>query len=47
MPEELRKAKGMEVTSFDKELEVNKPATKEESNKFLHMIKHNEYCIVN
>jgi len=24
MPEELRKAKGKEVTGFDKELEVNK-----------------------
>jgi hypothetical protein len=36
----------MEVTNFDKELEVNKPVTEEESNEFLKMIKHNEYRIV-
>ena len=45
-PEELKKAKGMEVTNFDKELEVNKPVTEEESNEFLKMIKHNEYHIM-
>ena len=47
MYEELRKAKkGKEVISFDKEHEVNKPMVKEESNEFLKLIKHNEYCIV-
>jgi len=45
-PEELRKAKGKEVVDFDKALEVNKPVTKDESNEFLKLIKHSEYCIV-
>jgi hypothetical protein len=46
MPEELKRAKGKEVVDLDKEIEVNKPVTKEESNEFLKLIKHNEYCIV-
>jgi hypothetical protein len=45
-PEELRKAKGKEVVDLDKALEVNKPITEEESNDFLKLIKHSEYCIV-
>jgi hypothetical protein len=45
-PEELRKAKGKEVVDFDKALEVNKPVIEEESNEFLKLIKHSEYCIV-
>eukprot|EP00258_Populus_trichocarpa_P030959 XP_024446978.1 uncharacterized protein LOC112325244 [Populus trichocarpa] len=45
-PEELRKAKGKEVVGLDKALEVNKPITEEESNEFLKLIKHSEYCIV-
>lgn len=45
-PKELRKAKGKEVVDLDKELEVNKPMTEEESNEFLKLIKHGEYCIV-
>ncbi|XP_052305631.1 uncharacterized protein LOC112325327 [Populus trichocarpa] len=45
-PEELRKAKGKEVVDLDKALEVNKPVTEEESNEFLKLIKHSEYCIV-
>jgi hypothetical protein len=34
------------VVNVDQELEVNKPVTEEESNEFLKLIKHNEYCIV-
>ncbi|XP_073261648.1 uncharacterized protein [Populus alba] len=45
-PEELRKAKGKEVVDLDKATEVNKPVTEEESNEFLKLIKHSEYCIV-
>ncbi|XP_073261302.1 uncharacterized protein [Populus alba] len=48
-PEELekqRKAKGKEVLDLDKEFEVNKPVTEEETNEFLKLIKHSEYCIV-
>jgi hypothetical protein len=45
-PEELRKAKGKEVVDVDQELEVNKSMTEEESNEFLKLIKHSEYCIV-
>jgi hypothetical protein len=45
-PEELKRAKGKEVVNLDKEIEVNKPVTKEESNEFLKLIKHSEYCIV-
>jgi len=44
--EELKKAKGKEVIDLGKELEVNKPVTKEESNEFLKLIKHSEYCII-
>jgi hypothetical protein len=44
--EELRKEKGKEVVDLDKALEVNKPVTEEESNEFLKLIKHSEYCIV-
>jgi hypothetical protein len=44
--EELKRAKGKEVVDFDKEIEVNKPVTEEESNEFLKLIKHSEYCIV-
>jgi len=46
MPKELRKAKGKEVTVFDKELEVNKPVVEKESNDFLKLIKYSEYYIV-
>jgi hypothetical protein len=46
MPEALRKTKGKEVIDLDKELKVNKPVTEKESNKFLKLIKHSEYCIV-
>ena len=38
-PEELekqRKAKGKEVMGFEKQLEVNKPVTEEETNEFLN-----------
>jgi len=45
-PEELRKAKGKEVVDLDKALEVNRPVTEDESNEFLKLIKHSEYCIV-
>ncbi|KAL9375115.1 hypothetical protein Peur_031994 [Populus x canadensis] len=45
-PKELRKAKGKEVVDLDKALEINKPVTEEESNEFLKLIKHSEYCIV-
>jgi hypothetical protein len=45
-PEELKRAKGKEVVNLDKEIEVNKPVTKEESNEFLKLIKHSKYCIV-
>jgi hypothetical protein len=48
-PEELekqRKAKGKEVLDLDRELEVNKPVTEEETNEFLKLMKHSEYCIV-
>jgi len=48
-PEELkkqRKTKGKEAIDFDKELEVNKLVTEEETNEFLKVMKHSEYCIV-
>ncbi|XP_034906448.2 uncharacterized protein [Populus alba] len=48
-PEELerqRKAKGKEVLNLDKEFEVNKPVTEEETNEFLKLMKHSEYNIV-
>jgi hypothetical protein len=45
-PKELRKANGKEVVDLGKELDVNKPVTEEESNEFLKLIKHSEYCIV-
>ncbi|XP_073260177.1 uncharacterized protein [Populus alba] len=38
--------KGKEAIDFDKELEVNKPMTEEETNAFLKVMKHSEYCIV-
>jgi len=44
--EKQRKAKGKEVLELDKEFEVNKPLTEEETNKFLKLMKHSEYCIV-
>ena len=34
------------MVDVDQELEVNMPVTKEESNEFLKLIKHSEYCIV-
>jgi len=46
MPKELKRAKGKEMMDLDKEIKVNKPVTEEESNEFLKMIKHSEYCIV-
>ncbi|XP_034903465.1 uncharacterized protein [Populus alba] len=48
-PEELerqRKVKGKEVLDLDKEFEVNKPVTEEETNEFLKLMKHSEYSIV-
>jgi hypothetical protein len=45
-PEELRKAKSKEVVDLGKELKVNKLVTEEESNEFLKLIKHSEYCTV-
>ncbi|XP_034899372.1 uncharacterized protein [Populus alba] len=48
-PEELekqRKAKGKEVLDLDKEFEVNKLVIGEETNKFLKLMKHSEYNIV-
>jgi len=45
-PKELRKAKGKKMVDLGKKLEVNKPVTEEESNEFLKLIKHSEYCIV-
>ncbi|XP_073260913.1 uncharacterized protein [Populus alba] len=45
-PEELKKAKGKEMVDLDKEVEVNEPVTEKESNEFLKLIKHSEYCIV-
>jgi len=44
--EKQRKTKGKEVIDFNKELEVNKPMTEEETNEFLKVMKHSEYCIV-
>ena len=44
--EKQRKAKGKEVLDLDKELEVNKTMTKEETNEFLKLMKHSEYNIV-
>ena len=44
--EKQKKAKGKEVLDLDKELEVNKPVTQEETNEFLKLMKHSEYCIV-
>jgi hypothetical protein len=46
IPKELKRAKGKEMVDLDKEIKVNKPVTEEESNEFLKMIKHSEYCIV-
>jgi len=34
------------MIDLNKELKVNKPMTEEESNEFLKLISHNEYCIV-
>ena len=34
------------MVDLDKELEVNKPMTKDDSNDFLKLIKHSEYCIL-
>jgi hypothetical protein len=34
------------VVDLNKELEVNKPVTEEETNEFLKLMKHSEYCIV-
>jgi hypothetical protein len=34
------------VVDLNKEIEVNKLVTEEESNEFLKLIKHNEYCII-
>ena len=34
------------MVDLNKELEVNKPVTKEETNEFLKLLKHSEYCIV-
>ena len=34
------------MVDLDKELEVNKPVTEEETNEFLKLMKHSEYCIV-
>ena len=31
---------------FEKELEVNKPVIEEETNEFLKLMKHSEYCVV-
>ena len=48
-PEELekqRKTKGKEVLDLDKEFEVNKPVIEEETNEFLKLMKHSEYCIM-
>ncbi|XP_034898419.1 uncharacterized protein [Populus alba] len=45
-PEELKKVKGKEMVDLDKEVEVNEPVTEKESNEFLKLIKHSEYCIV-
>ena len=48
-PEELekqRKIKGKEAMSFEKESEINKPVTEEETNEFLKLMKHSEYCVV-
>jgi len=44
--EKQRKGKGNEVLDLDKELEVNKPVTEEETNEFLKLMKHSEYYIV-
>ena len=41
-----RVEEGKEVIDLDKATEVNKPVTEEESNEFLKLIKHSEYCIV-
>jgi archaellum biogenesis ATPase FlaH len=34
------------VVDLNKELEVNKPVTEEETNEFLKLMKHSEYCIM-
>ena len=34
------------MVDLDKAPEVNKPVTEEESNEFLKLINHSEYCIV-
>jgi hypothetical protein len=44
--EKQRKAKGKKVIDYDKEPEVNKPMTEEETNEFLKVMKHSEYCIM-
>ena len=46
-PAKLRKVKSKEMVDLDKELEVNKPITEEESNEFLKFLKNSEYYIVN
>jgi hypothetical protein len=39
-------SKRQKMIDLNKELKVNKPMTEEESNEFLKLISHNEYCIV-
>jgi hypothetical protein len=39
-------SKRQKMIDLNKELKINKPMTEEESNEFLKLIKHNEYCIV-
>ena len=34
------------MLDLDKELEVNKPVTEEETNEFLKLMKHGDYCIM-
>jgi hypothetical protein len=46
MPKELKRVKGKEVVDLDKEMEVNKPVTEDDSNEFLKLIKHSESYIV-
>ena len=48
-PEELEKqekAKGKEAMGFEKELKINKLVKEEETNEFLKLMKHSEYCVV-
>jgi hypothetical protein len=42
----LKRVKGKEVVDLDKEMEVNKPVTEDDSNEFLKLIKHSESYIV-